>query len=142
MTSTRKAAGREGQKSPPVYRWPMRPDSTHSSDLPSSEGLSPTEVTPKDVTPDHAAWHDLQTRETCSVDSEVRKEALLDEAIELTFPASDPIAELPVDSNSKKAEQCEDEDEILLDEAILLTFPASDPIAVTPHDKLGILPKK
>jgi hypothetical protein len=58
----------------------------------SSHGDSPVEVTPKDVTPEHATWQDRTQRHTASPDPEVREDALLDEAVELTFPASDPIA--------------------------------------------------
>jgi hypothetical protein len=116
-------------------------EGTHSSKLPSSHGDSPKEVIPKDITPDHASWNDRQTRDIASADTVQREEALLDEAIEQTFPASDPIAELPASPESEKTAQCKDEDEALLDEAIEETFPASDPIAFTPHEKLVVLPK-
>lgn len=59
---------------------------------PSSPGDAPASVTPKDVPPDCASARDVVTRPTASPDPEVREEALLDEAIDLTFPASDPIA--------------------------------------------------
>lgn len=116
-------------------------DAEHSSQLPSSHGNSPKEVTPKDITPDDATWRDLKTRNISSGGAVQREESMLDEAIELTFPASDPTAELPASAASEKTAQCNDEDDALLDEAIELTFPASDPIAVTPHDKLVVTPR-
>lgn len=116
-------------------------DTTHLSTLPSSPGDSPKEMTPKDITPSDAAWRDLKERNISSGDTVQREEFLLDEAIELSFPASDPIAELPASAVPEEMAQCSDEDEGLLDEAIELTFPASDPIAVTPHDKLCVRPR-
>jgi hypothetical protein len=61
-------------------------------DLPSSPGDNPVEVLPKDVPPGAATARDMTIRPIASPDPEVREEALLDEAIEETFPASDPIA--------------------------------------------------
>ena len=119
----------------------MPTDTAHLSTLPSSPGDSPKEMTPKDITPSDAAWSDLKERNISSGDTVQREELLLDEAIELSFPASDPTAELPASAVSEKMAQCSDEDEGLLDEAIELTFPASDPIAVTPHDKLCVRPR-
>ncbi|HEV7617165.1 MAG TPA: hypothetical protein VGO51_03565 [Burkholderiaceae bacterium] len=58
----------------------------------SSPGDSPVAVTPKDVSPEHAAWKDLTARPIASDDVEKRTDALLDEASDLSFPASDPIA--------------------------------------------------
>ena len=55
------------------------------------------------------------------------EEAQLDKALKATFPASDPVAELPVCRESQKMLESED---LLLDIALALTFPASDPIAV------------
>ncbi|MBF8178169.1 hypothetical protein [Herminiimonas contaminans] len=55
-------------------------------------------------------------------------EELLDDALEATFPASDPVAEMPHDSEPSKQEKAKDE---LLDTALDLSFPASDPISVT-----------
>ena len=46
---------------------------------------------PKQV-PDHVPAKDIMERKLNSDDLEVRQEALLDNAIELSFPASDPIA--------------------------------------------------
>ncbi|MNR79372.1 hypothetical protein D3C72_100790 [compost metagenome] len=56
------------------------------------------------------------------------EEELLDEALDQTFPASDPVAEIPADSTPSEQEQAKD---VLLDEALDQTFPASDPISVT-----------
>lgn len=119
----------------------MPADATHSSQLPSSPGDSPKEMTPKDITPSDAAWNDLTQRNISSGDPAQREEFLLDEAIEQSFPASDPTAELPASAVPEKMTQPSDEDEMLLDDAIELTFPASDPIAVTPHDKLCVKPR-
>lgn len=100
-----------------------------SGQLPSSSGNSPQEISPKDVVPGHAAWADITVRDIASEDPDIRQEALLDEAVDQTFPASDPVAELPTHAMRQHL-VCEDEEEELLDEAIELTFPASDPIAV------------
>jgi hypothetical protein len=111
-------------------------DTAHDEDLPSSHGDSPQEMTPKDVGPEHAAWNDASERKIASTDSVEREEALIDESSELSFPASDPPAELPSSGKSLKDTQCDDEIEEQLDEAIELTFPASDPIAVTSITRL------
>jgi hypothetical protein len=66
--------------------------SVKQSDLPSSPGDSPIGVTPMDVSPDDAAARDTKERAICSEDIEEHMEASLDEAVDLTFPASDPIA--------------------------------------------------
>lgn len=111
-------------------------DTAHGEELPSSYGHSPQEMTPKDVGPEHAAWSDASERRIASPDPVEREEALIDESSELSFPASDPPAELPSSGKSMKDASCEDEEEELLDEAIELTFPASDPIAVTSITKV------
>ena len=49
-------------------------------------------ITPKDVGPDRASAKDITERCLDSPDPEVRQQALLDDAIDLTFPASDPLA--------------------------------------------------
>lgn len=60
------------------------------------ERTSPGDVsvseTPKDVSPGNAAYRDLTERHLASGDPEQKQEELLDDAVELTFPASDPIA--------------------------------------------------
>ncbi|MDB5824356.1 MAG: hypothetical protein JWR21_3060 [Herminiimonas sp.] len=68
----------------------------------SSHGDSPVEVTPKDITPDDASWADRTERKIASGDTEERREALHDEAVDLTFPASDPIA-IPSPRDDAKA---------------------------------------
>ncbi|HEY8100674.1 MAG TPA: hypothetical protein VIF82_07955 [Burkholderiaceae bacterium] len=67
--------------------------SAMSSDTPASspEGVS-VSPTPKDVSPYEAAAWDVIERKIQSDNPDERQEALLDEAIELTFPASDPIS--------------------------------------------------
>lgn len=62
------------------------------------------------------------------VTTHTHDEELLDDALEATFPASDPVAEMPHDSEPSKQEKAKDE---LLDTALDLSFPASDPISVT-----------
>ncbi|MGH8809648.1 MAG: hypothetical protein ACREX0_17380 [Noviherbaspirillum sp.] len=63
------------------------------------------------------------------------EERLLDEALEESFPASDPIAELPPGLGEVKG-GAELHEEDLLDEALEETFPASDPIAVYGPNKI------
>lgn len=87
-------------------------------------------MTPKDITPDDASWADRQERDIHAEDCDKREDALLDEAIELSFPASDPPAELP---HAAATTFVRDSQEAMLDAAIELTFPASDPIAVSTH---------
>jgi len=55
------------------------------------------------------------------------EEKLLDRALENTFPASDPVAELPQSATLTEKERAKEE---LLDDALELTFPASDPTAI------------
>ncbi len=49
-------------------------------------------VTPKDVGPERASAKDVIERHLDSLDPDERQQALLDDAIDLTFPASDPLA--------------------------------------------------
>lgn len=58
----------------------------------SSPGDNSLSVTPKDVSKHSAAAKDLTERHLCSADPEEKQQELLDDAIELTFPASDPPA--------------------------------------------------
>ena len=62
--------------------------------------------------------------------NESHDEKMLDHALKGTFPASDPVAELPVTETMSDKEKAE---ETLLDEAVEMTFPASDPISVDPN---------
>lgn len=65
------------------------------------------------------------------------KEDILDEALEETFPASDPISpDSGKDPVGKKMAGQEDAQEEELDDALEDTFPASDPVSITaPSDK-------
>lgn len=58
----------------------------------------------------------------------VHDEKVLDDALKGTFPASDPVAELPVTTQLTDKEVAE---ETLLDDALELTFPASDPLSIS-----------
>lgn len=58
----------------------------------SSQGNNSVSVTPKDLAPEDAASRDVTEHKMCSDDLEERAQALLDEAIEETFPASDPVS--------------------------------------------------
>ena len=58
----------------------------------SSHGDDSASVTPKDVSPENATYRDVTERKMNSKDVEERAQAMLDEAVEETFPASDPIA--------------------------------------------------
>jgi hypothetical protein len=49
-------------------------------------------VTPKDIDPGMASAKDVIERHLDSTDPEERQQELLDEAIDLTFPASDPLS--------------------------------------------------
>lgn len=73
---------RESEKDNPGQRVP--PTSSHGIQSPS--------VTPQDLAPEDAASHDVIEQKLHSDDLEERAQALLDEAIEETFPASDPIS--------------------------------------------------
>ncbi len=63
-----------------------------SSEPGSSHGKNSASVTPKDVPPDTAASQDVTERKIASDDVDEQVEELLDDAVEMTFPASDPIA--------------------------------------------------
>jgi hypothetical protein len=56
-----------------------------------------------------------------------KDERMLDSALKQTFPASDPLAEIPVDVPEQSEARAK---ESLLDDAIEMSFPASDPISV------------
>ena len=58
----------------------------------SSPGIHSPSQTPKDVSPQDAASKDVTDRKTCSDDPEEKEQEMLDDAVELTFPASDPVA--------------------------------------------------
>ncbi|MEC4723204.1 hypothetical protein RY831_29015 [Noviherbaspirillum sp. CPCC 100848] len=58
----------------------------------SSRGDNSNSVTPKDVSAEDAAARDVTERKVHSADKDEKEEEQLDDAVELTFPASDPIA--------------------------------------------------
>lgn len=58
----------------------------------SSPGIDSRSVTPKDVDSDEASSRDMRERKIASENDEERTEEQLDDAVEMTFPASDPIA--------------------------------------------------
>jgi hypothetical protein len=66
---------------------------TPQEDKPAcSPGTTSASVTPKDVSPTDASAKDVVERKTDCEDVDEQEEALLDEAVDLSFPASDPIA--------------------------------------------------
>jgi hypothetical protein len=70
-----------------------------------------------------------------AADAALHEERVLDKALEATFPASDPVAELPTPPHLTEKEIVK---ETLLDDALELTFPASDPTSIAssyPHIK-------
>ncbi len=67
-------------------------DETQEPKERASAGDNPLSVTPKDVVPQHAGARDVVKRNIDSPDPEEKAQALLDDAVELTFPASDPLA--------------------------------------------------
>jgi hypothetical protein len=76
---------------------------------------------------DHRSLHEKAPAENARPVPQSHDEKLLDTALKQTFPASDPVAELPCDTPVPQEEQAK---ECLLDTAIEMTFPASDPISV------------
>jgi hypothetical protein len=75
-----------------LKRPPDEEERKQQHDLPSSQGDNSKSVTPKDVSSQDAAARDVTERKTCSEDPEEKEQEMLDDAVELTFPASDPIA--------------------------------------------------
>ena len=60
--------------------------------------------------------------------AESPEEHLLDKALAHTFPASDPVAEMPTTTTKSEEQQAKED---LLDVGIEMTFPASDPVSVS-----------
>jgi len=58
----------------------------------SSPGINSAAETPKDVMAGDASARDVIERKIASPDADEKEEAQLDDAVELTFPASDPVA--------------------------------------------------
>lgn len=75
-----------------------------AQDLPSSAGNDSKSVTPKDVSPQDAAARDVTERKTRSNDPDEKEQEMLDDAVELTFPASDPIA-IPTPDKTQERER-------------------------------------
>jgi hypothetical protein len=78
----------------------------------------------------HPANHRKDAVEGKTPANESHEEKLLDHALKGTFPASDPVAELPVTEKLSEKHKAE---ELLLDDAVEMTFPASDPVSVDPN---------
>ncbi|MEC5216875.1 hypothetical protein RCH09_001829 [Actimicrobium sp. GrIS 1.19] len=64
-------------------------------------------------------------------DAVARAEHHLDQALGNSFPASDPVADLPKEEPADTETATQDALEHRLDEAVAMTFPASDPIAIS-----------
>jgi hypothetical protein len=86
-------------------RKPADKDKLPPDEFTSSPGDDPLVVTPKDIDPGVATARDVRVLPVTSPDPDVREEALLDEAIEETFPASDPIAVASYDATLVKRKQ-------------------------------------
>lgn len=80
---------------------PDEDEKKQGRELPSSQGDNSKSVTPKDVSSHDASARDVTERKTCSDDPEEREQEMLDDAVELTFPASDPIA-IPSPNTGKR----------------------------------------
>jgi hypothetical protein len=78
----------------------------------------------------HPANHRKDAVEGKTPAHESHDEKMLDHALKGTFPASDPVAELPV---TEKRSEKQEAEECLLDDAVEMTFPASDPVSVDPN---------
>lgn len=116
---------------------PLKNDAPASSTRPSSPGNAPQAITPMDIAPQDASWADRSIRKVSSPDKREHDEALLDEAGEQSFPASDPIAELAGAEGGEQYGAGTDEEEESLDHAIEMTFPASDPIAIPTSEEMS-----
>lgn len=79
-------------------------DSQQPEEAMSSPGNNSPSVTPKDVSPWDASSKDVIERKTASDDPDEREQAMLDDAVEMTFPASDPIA-IPSPDRGKRKPQ-------------------------------------
>lgn len=75
-----------------------------SQQMPSSPGDDSKSVTPKDVSPQYASHRDLRERKITSRDPDEKVQEQLDDAVEMTFPASDPIA-VSMQGRDKNVEQ-------------------------------------
>jgi hypothetical protein len=73
-------------------RYGARQKPPEESERHASQGNDSASVTPKDLNPEDAASRDLTERHLNSPDPDERQQELLDDAIDLSFPASDPPA--------------------------------------------------
>lgn len=81
-----------------------RKTGTQPDELLSSPGNNSPSVTPKDVSSCDASAKDVTARKTCSDDPDEREQEMLDDAVDMTFPASDPIA-IPTPDSAKRKPQ-------------------------------------
>jgi hypothetical protein len=81
-----------------------RPEDDMKDEPTSSQGDDSKSVTPADVASSTAAARDVKERKTASADPDERQEEMLDDAVEMTFPASDPIA-IPDPDKAERAER-------------------------------------
>jgi len=68
------------------------PAEQNPANLPTSFGKNSQSVTPKDVSTKAASSKDVIERKMTSPDPEEKLQERLDDAIDMTFPASDPLA--------------------------------------------------
>ncbi len=71
----------------------------------SSPGIDSPSVTPKDVDSDDASARDIRERKIASADEDERTEEQLDDAVDMTFPASDPIAISDPEQQSRRSQR-------------------------------------
>jgi len=71
---------------------PRKEDKKGVAEERSSHGDNSVSETPKDVAPHEAASRDVTERRLQSDDPDEKEQELLDDAVEMTFPASDPVA--------------------------------------------------
>jgi hypothetical protein len=99
MTNAKKATQDAGQKHAASQRHspqPEEPTSSHGNNSPS--------VTPKDVSPHDASAKAVTERKIACDDPAEREQEMLDDAVDMTFPASDPIA-IPTPESAKRKPQ-------------------------------------
>ena len=99
MTNPKKTAQDAAQKQAGKQQHGTQPE-----ELTSSPGINSPSVTPKDVSPQDASSKDVRERKTACDDPEQREQEMLDDAVDMTFPASDPIA-IPTPDSAKRKPQ-------------------------------------
>jgi hypothetical protein len=99
MTKPKQATPDAGKKQ--TAQQPQHPQADEPT---SSHGINSPSVTPKDVSPHDASAKDVTARKTACPDPEEREQELLDDAVDMTFPASDPIA-IPTPESAKRKPQ-------------------------------------